>query len=93
MKTYVHFRDIEKAERKRLAAEAVREPRLRATLFAAIVVPSLLSGPLANCVVQGGGPLARVSARFVAALVLAALIWEVFGRHRFRAAVEKLKNA
>jgi hypothetical protein len=94
MTTYVRFRDIEKGERKRLSAEASRQPHLRAALFAAIFVPLLLSGPLADYVAPMGSlSLAHFGARLVAALILAAIIWEIFGRRRLKADVEKLKNA
>jgi hypothetical protein len=92
MEAYVRFRDIEKGERKRLAAEVMRRPRLRAALFAAVIAPILLSGPLADSVAPRGRPLEDIVARMVAAFLLAAIIWETFGRRRLRADVEKLKN-
>ena len=94
MKTYIYYRDIDKGERKRLAMEASKQPRLRVILFVSILIPLLLSGVLADSIVSKNGPFwEHLVVRLVSALILAGIIWEIFGRRRLRADIEKLKNA
>ncbi|WP_157693928.1 hypothetical protein [Opitutus sp. GAS368] len=95
MTTHVNYRDIPKEERKRLESEAIhRTPRLRTVRFAAVFLPVLFSGLLANYIVPSNGPfLSRLAVVVVFALILGVSIWETLGRPRLKIEVEKLKNA
>jgi hypothetical protein len=94
MTTHVNYRDIPKEERKRLASEAYRRtPRLRTVRFAAVFLPILFSGLLADYIVPRNGPfLYRLAVVVVFALILSASIWETLGRPRLKVEVEKLEN-
>jgi hypothetical protein len=82
MKTPLVYREIPRAERKLLAAEAYRRSKtLRMIRFAAVFLPILLGGALTQEV--------GVSA----AVVLCFAIWESIGRPKLRAEVERLRNA
>ena len=95
MNSPIKYRDIPREERKRLAAEVYRRtPRLRTIRFAAVFLPILLSGLLANYFFPKSGQfLSRLSVVVVIALILCAIIWESIGHPRLKAEVEKLKNA
>ena len=95
MSPYVSYRDIPKEERKRLTTEVYRlTPRLLTVRFAAVFLPILFSGLLADYIAARNGPfLSRLAIVIASTLILSALIWETLGRSRFKAEVEKLKNA
>jgi hypothetical protein len=94
MKTHIQYRDIPKAERKSLAAEAYRRSGyLRTVRFASIFIPILLGGAFANEFGPADQFLAQVAMSVAAALMLCLAIWESLGRPKLKAEVERLKNA
>jgi hypothetical protein len=97
MNAYVSYAEIPRAERKRLGREAYREePVLRLILFAAILGGLMFSGLVLDQIKSRYGPISvptDFAIRIPAAVIFCAVIWEPFGRGRFKAAVEKLKNS
>ena len=106
MLAQVSYAEIPKDEKKRLAAEAFRlTPGLRKlrllAVFVSAFVSSLVSGAIGDRLISRRAPFESITAAFVAqwlialavALILYAILWESFGRHRLKAAIKKLKNA
>ena len=91
----VSYRDIPKQERTRFVETAYHQkPRLRVVRFAAFLVPMMFSGLLTDLVVSKAGPfLLRLGFHILFAVGLCVIVWEIFGRPRLHAEVEKLKNA
>jgi hypothetical protein len=93
MNAYVTYADIPRAERKQLAAEAYRQTAsLRRILFGLLFGAVVCAGPLFNLVLPKLGFLPDFGVRVAGSVMLYAIAWEVFGRRRLEAAVEKLKN-
>jgi phosphatidylglycerophosphate synthase len=100
MSTTVSYRDIPRAERRRLGKEVFCQPRWFLSLFALYFVSLLLANFLCGYIApspglfsKAGPILENLAARIMITLVPVAVIWETMGRRRFNAAVEKLKNA
>lgn len=94
MKTPLAYREIPRAERKLLAAEAYRRSKtLRTIRFVAVFLPILLGGALTQDVGPIDNLLLRLSISISAAVALCFVIWQSIGQPKLRAEVERLKNA
>ena len=70
-----------------------KKPKLRVVRFAALLVPMMFSGLLTDYVVSKDGPfLLRLGFHVLFAVGLCVIVWELFGRPKLQAEVEKLKN-
>jgi hypothetical protein len=89
----VAYREIEKQERKRLAAEAMRQPRLRTLSFISIFTAILISRPIGNLAMPAhAGLMEHIGIRVLCAVVVAGLAGS-FASWHLRREVEKLKNS
>ena len=94
MKTHTTYREILKEERKALAVEAYRvSPNLRMIRFMAWFIPFVFAAALSREFPPGKDLVVSFGVTVPSALILSVLIWEVFGRPRLRAEVERIKNA
>lgn len=94
MKAHIPYREIPKTERKALAVEAYRlSPYLRTVRFIAFLIPMVLAAVLSRGVSPGNDLSGSLVVTVLPALVLSAIIWEIFGRPRLRTEIERIKNA
>jgi hypothetical protein len=90
---------ISRVKTKLLAAEAFRRtPLLRGiqdlSVFAAIFLSGFLSRPIADRISPNATPyVAGWVVRIIAALLIYAIFWTLFGCGRLRAAMVRLENA
>jgi hypothetical protein len=88
------YADISVQERKRLAVVAYRCPGIRNSVFAAVLLPILFSGPIADGLAPHGiSFIAHFGIRLAVGLVFSAVLWESFGRRRLKCEIVRLKNS
>jgi len=93
MKSRIPYSEIAKAERRALAAEAYRtSPTLRRVRFLAFFIPFMFAAALSRELALGKDIQSRLVVTLPSAGILCVLIWEVFGRPRLRAEIERIKN-
>jgi hypothetical protein len=94
MKTFVSYPEIPATERKALAVQAYRRSRpLRAIKFTAFLLPFFCYLAFSEEFARGASIPVRMLVGLAPALVLSLLIWEIWGRPKLRAEIERIKNA
>ena len=93
MTSYISYRDIPKGERKRLAKEALRLPRIRAIWIPSFFVILLVAGLITDRIVPRQAMLAHLVVDVAIAMTLYAICYALLIGPRLKIEIEKLRNA